>query len=121
MAGGMIYILFGDETIRLVDWAMGMETLADLRSQYSSFSIPEWMIFNLTDGIWLFALLQFIDIIWAEEKGSEVWVFLSILLAIGHEFGQRTAIFSGTFDVLDVLAYIIVTIISILINRYLRR
>lgn len=119
--GGIIYILFGDESIRLVNWSMEIDALAYLRNQCSSESIPEWLIFNIPDGIWLFALLQFIDIVWSGEEGSHIWIALSVLLAIGHELGQLASIFSGTFDVLDLLLYGIVAICSILLNRHLRR
>jgi len=117
--GGMIYLLFGAKGIRLVDWMTNISVLENLRNQLGHFHIPDWILFNLPDGIWLFSLLQLIDIIWSDEKGSHIWIALSVVLAIGHEIGQKFGLFSGTYDELDVLSYAIVTLISILVNRYL--
>ncbi|MGK0390460.1 MAG: hypothetical protein ACI94Y_003213 [Maribacter sp.] len=118
--GGLIYIFYGTLGIRLVDWATQIGFINKWRTSLS-LSLPDWVIFNLTDGIWLFSLLQLIDIIWQEEKGGHIWLALSVIMAIGHELGQLFNVFSGTFDWLDILAYAIVSVISILISQILKR
>jgi hypothetical protein len=103
-----------------VDWATQIGFINKWRTSLS-LSLPDWVIFNLTDGIWLFSLLQLIDIIWEDEKGGHIWLALSVIMAIGHELGQLFNVFSGTFDWLDILAYAIVSVISILISQILKR
>lgn len=118
--GGLIYAFYGAKGIRLVDWATHIGFVDKCRENLS-LSLPDWIVFNLTDGIWLFSLLQLIDIIWQDEKGGHVWFALSVILAIGHELGQQFNMFSGTFDWLDLLAYAIVSIMSILISQSLKK
>lgn len=121
LLGGMLYLLFGAKGIRLVDWMTNISMFENLRDNVANMQIPDWVIFNLPDGIWLFSLLQLIDIIWAEEKGSHFWIGLSVVLAMGHEIGQGLGFFSGTYDELDIISYAIVALSSILLNRYLRK
>lgn len=119
--GGAIYIFFGDARIRLVKWALNFDFIDQLRQKMDTYHLPDWLVFNLPDGVWLFALLQLVDIIWAgDENNSNNWMVLSVLLAVVHEVGQYVGMFPGTFDVLDLMSYAIFTIIALLLNRFLR-
>ncbi len=118
--GAMIYSLWGDAAVICVQWAMELPLIPTWRENLSGIDLPESIIYNLPDALWLFALLQFMDIIWSDDSQGHYWLALCVSLALVHEVGQRFGWFSGTYDDLDLLSYAIVTIISILLNRYLK-
>lgn len=81
---------------------------------------PYWIKYNLQDGLWLYALLSAIIIIW-EEKFSFyliIWLFLALLLTILSELMQAYNFIPGTFDLYDLIAYFFAAIISILNINY---
>ena len=67
------------------------------------FPLPEWMLYSLPDGCWIYAATSWLLLIW---KRSSAWVFAILLLALAHEFCQLAGIVSGTYQHLDVAFYI---------------
>jgi len=115
--GAWIYILFGAGNIRLVRWAEGIPPLKKMRETFEGTDVPDWLVFNLPGGLWIFALLQMVYFVWGNRKKAENWIVLCIILAIGHEIGQYMAWFSGTYDDMDVITYLIFIILSVLLYR----
>lgn len=74
-----------------------------------SFRPPDWFIYNLPDGLWLYALLHTLNLVWHEYGSIEwfIWLGIAVLLAISAEFFQEIQLISGTFDWRDIGAYII--------------
>lgn len=81
---------------------------------------PDWIKYNLQDGLWLYALLSAIIIIWEEKFSLDliIWLFLALLLTILSELMQAYNFIPGTFDFYDLIAYFFATIISILNINY---
>ncbi len=75
-------------------------------------------VYNLPDALWLFALLQSFKVIWRSELYSKglPWVCVSIAGAILSEYAQKLHVIPGTFDLLDIAAYMNATAIFILLN-----
>lgn len=65
--------------------------------------IPDWVNYNLVDGIWSFSLTMLIIIIWDWQvnKNSILWILVILVLSLLME------IEFGTFDWMDVLFLII--------------
>jgi hypothetical protein len=89
---------------------LGFGTLIYLKGTYS---IPIWIRYNLPDGLWLFALLNTFAAIWGSGKSSLVlWAVTVILLSIIMEYLQKMHLIPGTFDLWDILAYVLASLLS---------
>ena len=67
--------------------------------------IMAFFLFNLPDGLWLFALLSAISQIWGESTKRWFWIITVFILAISSEFLQTLHIIPGTFDWYDIATY----------------
>ncbi|MGZ2371733.1 hypothetical protein ACXR6G_18285 [Ancylomarina sp. YFZ004] len=95
-----------------------IEEIISYRSQYFYLKnelYPNWFIYNLPDGLWVFSWVTLMLFIWHDE--NSVLSFFCILaipfISIIHEYGQKYDLFSGTFDILDITSYLIATLIPI--------
>ena len=80
-------------------------------------NLPNWFLYSLPDGIWLFSYLSILLLIWDNKisKHNIHWVLLIPSIAIFSEIGQLFEIVSGTFDITDLVFYLAGTILPILI------
>jgi hypothetical protein len=86
-----------------------LDYLEDL--QRNPARVPGWMLYNLPDGIWLFAYSILIGCIW-NFKIRDCWMFVLVMpfICIPHEFLQGLSIMHGTYDSSDVFAYLLAII-----------
>lgn len=86
---------------------------------FSSLHIPNWIKFNLSDGLWFYALLSAIFIIWKENfSGNFIkWLIFAIIVSYLSEFFQAYGIFPGTFDWKDLLSCSIALVLFLIINK----
>lgn len=77
------------------------------KENYSSFLLS-FCLFNLPDGLWLYALLSSLYFIWKNENTiiKYSWLLTVILLSILSECLQLEKVITGTFDYFDILIYI---------------
>lgn len=75
--------------------------------------IPQWISYNLPDGLWCYAFLSAISFIWKETwSGSRCfWLGLAITAAFSSEVLQAYNFIHGTFDWNDLIAYTAATVI----------
>jgi hypothetical protein len=80
------------------------------------FNIPYWLKYNLPDGLWLYALLSSLNIIWNNKPSPSllIWVISITLLSISTEFLQKKKLIPGTYDTGDIIAYVIASTICLL-------
>ena len=80
--------------------------------------LASWIKYNLPDGLWFYALLSTIGIVWKEysSKYFVFWLILVIVLTYLSEVSQAFHIIPGTFDWYDLLAYSIALFIFYFIN-----
>lgn len=76
-------------------------------SQVANLELPNWIVFNLPDGLWLLAYLLVVDVVWGFRLSCQSVLWLSVLpvVAIGSEVLQHFNIVIGTFDPLDLISY----------------
>lgn len=68
------------------------------------------LAYNIPDGLWLYALLQSIRLIWQNDpfrKGYPAWLALATIGAFGSEIAQYLGLIPGTFDMLDIIMYLL--------------
>lgn len=79
--------------------------------------IPATVNYNLSDGIWAYALQSCILIVW-DRKINIFWVILTFLFSLTFELLQYLHVIRGTGDVLDILAYFIFLGVALLSNNF---
>ena len=69
--------------------------------------IPNWIKFNLPDGLWFYAFLSALLFIWIENVSGHfgLWLVIVTILSFFSEVLQLYNILPGTFDWQDLLAY----------------
>ncbi|RMG69653.1 MAG: hypothetical protein D6722_09840 [Bacteroidetes bacterium] len=84
-------------------WGLGFFS----RLQALGTSLPDWMLYNLPDALWLFACLSMIQGVWGFRWGREAlaWGSLLVIGAMGSEALQAAGILEGTGDWGDVVGY----------------
>jgi len=110
--GGLIYLLFRDSSLLMFRWAgwLGLDGLIEAARVHSlphAGSIPEWILFSLPDGVWVFACTAFFARLWHDGRWAArlFWIGMGSLLAIGGELGQAAGLVPGTFDWADMIFY----------------
>jgi hypothetical protein len=81
--------------------------------------VTGWVTFNLPDGLWLYALLSSLVLIWegSSLKNLVFWTFTALLFSFIAEIAQGWGIVPGTFDWFDMLAYLIAFVLVIIQNQ----
>lgn len=113
--GMTVYALF--RNIPFIDPTRKVFPLLDL-----SFPFP-WVIFNLPDGLWFYALLSSLIIIWGGNSSRQLvaWIVFAISISFILELCQGFNLIPGTFDVKDLIANCIASILCFfLFNRQLQ-
>ena len=101
LAGSLIYALARDLA------ALQMGHWLSLSYWETSLILPEWVRYNLPDGLWLFAALQAMRGIWQQPlpRAAHIWIITLFGLAFGSEGLQALQLIAGTADWADVAAY----------------
>ncbi len=84
--------------------------------QQHAIPLPNWALYNLPDGLWLFSYTLLIDAIWSKNNIKYYFIGIITLLILILEIAQMMHIFPGTGDILDIASYLIALIIYSLYN-----
>lgn len=75
---------------------------------FSANHAPDWINYNLPDGLWCYAFLSTLSLIWEGPSISRfLWLGLAIAIAFSSEVLQAYNFIHGTFDWGDLIAYAI--------------
>ena len=98
------------------DYNISILNIRTLTSEYYD-KLPNWFLFSLPDGLWLFSYTSLILLIWRNKIDREnfIWIVIIPILIILSELGQLLNIVPGTFDLVDILLYSLGVILPILI------
>ena len=97
---GMMYISFRPDTLKMFHWFKVFGLLDYLEElQHNPARVPSWMLYNLPDGIWLFAYSILIGCFW-NFKIKDCWMFILVMpfICIPHEFLQGLGIMHYTYN-----------------------
>lgn len=115
--GGLIYISFRTDSLVMFKWfvALSLDTPIEYLRETTLTAkqhFPNWFLFSLPDGLWVFSYISLILLIWGNNinKRNLFWAFLIPFIAISSELGQLFNIVPGTFDAIDLTFYIMGTI-----------
>lgn len=122
--GGLIYILFRSDSLKMFRWfdSIGLSYFFDIARHQITFAskIPNWIIFSLPDALWLFSFTNLMLILWDYNfsRLSIFWIILAPLIGLFSELGQAITIIPGTFDFTDLTLLLIATILPFsIINK----
>ena len=103
IAGSVIYWLFRGNMLFHI---------APLFHLTPSGSLYAFTVYSLPDGLWLYALLGSLNLIWLPlEIAGRIWSLLAVFASLGSEIAQFYHLLPGTFDIADILAYLILSTI----------
>lgn len=121
--GTFIYISLRSHDIFLNQWISLIFQQNVFPSSIHSF-FPAWFLFSLPDGLWMFAFILSLLLIWnfKIDKESIPWISLAIFTGIFFEIGQLVNLIGGTYDLMDltfILSASALPIIFILVKKNL--
>ena len=106
--GAAIYLFFRTTSLLVFEWLRAVslfELTLTARGLLSGISLPNWLLYSLPDGLWVYAVTSWMILIW-DRNPPLPWLFVGVALGVGGEFGQAIAIVPGTYQHLDMLFYI---------------
>jgi hypothetical protein len=111
--GSIIYILFRNDSLIMFDWFEKLNIIDEITSIRKNTlpltaKIPNWFLFSLPDGLWIFSYISLILLVWDNKlnNSSIFWILIIPGLAVLSEILQFFDLCSGTFDVMDLIFYI---------------
>lgn len=121
--GGGVYVAFRGMSLRMFGWldALGLTGVVERIREMCSGIVPgRFVLYNLPDLLWITAYLLLVNaIIPVRQRASYLfWVLLMPLLGICHEILQGLGVMNGSFDTLDLLCYLIPTVINLIYYFY---
>lgn len=118
--GGLIYITSRPKSLLMFKWfnSLNIARITNaIRAEFMHLNYPYWVKYNLPDFLWVFSLTSLLLIIWNKQIRRENIYYIILPLCIGllTEIGQFAHILTGTFDIFDIIFYILGGIVSVLI------
>jgi len=114
LIGGLIYVAFRTDSLLMFKWfsALSLDNVINelrLTTMKLSPSLPNWFLYSLPDGLWIFSYVALIMTIWRNQinRISIFWILIIPVLAIGSEVGQFYYLVPGTFDFVDLTFYLL--------------
>lgn len=112
--GSLIYVLFRADNILIFKFFQFIgisEMINNIRNVTMEFSIylPDWILFSLPDGLWVYSLnifCLFFTGYYLDFKNC-YFVIVGIFLGIGSELLQLINLIPGTFDIIDLIVCIL--------------
>jgi len=122
--GGFIYVAFRSDSIILFSWIdyIGFtESIDNLRLKTLPYKdiFPDWVLYSLPDGLWLFSFSSAVMVIWERELklySFIIWISM-LILVISLEILQYYNIINGTFDIIDIIFFIFAAILPVWIFK----
>jgi len=122
LLGAMIYILFRQNTLFVFKWIHYLsldKIVVLLRSLVKGIKIDNWILYSLSDGIWVYSGTSLLLVIWKYQwnKQSIIWIGFPFFISIIAELMQLFGFLRGTFCLVDTIIIIISFILALFIHR----
>ncbi len=120
LIGGLIYVGYRTDTLIMFDWfdSLGLgAVIQEFRIYINGLNVrpPNWFIYSLPDGLWVYAFTSAILLIWNGRLSW--WIIIPLITGVFVEIAQAFHLFKGTFDYVDLLLSISAFFSSILILK----
>lgn len=124
LIGGCIYLLFRDPSLIFFGWIDDLGFLNEVKAWQLTTAplksvLPEWILFSLPDGLWLFSYVCLMLHLWRKSMPwpGLIWTLALPTLAVLFELIQSMVDTLGTFDWLDLLFYLMASIIPFVLFK----
>lgn len=119
LLGCAIYVLFRARTIKLYRWltACGLEDVMEkCRHVFEGWYLPDFILYSLPDGLYCASYILIMHAIWNvhPKHTSYLFVIFIPLVAVIHELSQSVGLSKGTFDLNDLICYLLPILLHIL-------
>ena len=116
---GMIYILFRSTDMYMflpVKACGGLSSLNEIRFAFAGCHLPDWFLYSLPDGLWLYAYMLIVRCLWYNDNSVIKVLFLSVLpvFAITIEVLQFLSLYFGTGDIIDIVFYLVFILLYVI-------
>lgn len=122
LCGGLIYLAFREGHLKMFDWFEKISLMEELNffrnsTLKYSFYLPDWVVYSLPDGLWLFSYVSLVMAFWKNkiQINSLFWILFLPIWALAHEIGQFFHLVQGTFDFVDVVFYIVAILLPFIL------
>ncbi|MCK5215926.1 MAG: hypothetical protein KAR05_11320 [Candidatus Omnitrophica bacterium] len=123
--GSLIYLMFRNSSLLVFNWIdfcgakpfifAARNNVLILRKY-----IPDFFLYSLPDGIWVYSCTFALLIIWKNCLNNLYgffWIFIPLLCSLGAEFLQLFGMVEGTFCLFDITAYISFFCLALYFNK----
>ena len=122
--GSIIYIIFRSERLLMFQWFEFLKLnylIQQIRTYNASYKLPYWFVYSFPDGLWIMSYLLILIEIWNRKINNQniFWILIIPFIAITSEAFQYVGILRGTFDILDLISYLLGTFIPFIIYKKL--
>ena len=125
LLGGIIYILFRPESLVMFQW-FDYLGFTQIIKNFRAFLLPlllntpDWVIYSIPDGIWVFSLTAMLSKIWQDGPiiSKFIWCSIGPVIGIAGEIAQYFHLIKGTFDIDDLVVNIIFSALAFYLLKY---
>lgn len=116
VGGGLLYLLFRSRQVLLLyilDSTPLSHSITQMRGMASAWQPSEWVVYSLPGGLWSAAYILVIHGLMHTLETSVRWRWACVIPLMGtfSELGQALHLIPGTFDVADLVCYLLPYII----------
>lgn len=120
--GGVIYVLYRDTNLRMFSWfkKLGLSSFIAHVRENVVISLPDWVVYSLPDGLWMCSFFLAMRVIWLRDN-SRLSLYTTLILPVFivlTEILQYFNFFPGTYDVIDLICYILPILIYLIHFHY---
>ena len=121
-SGILLYLIYRPTSLIMFKWIkhLGLyESVLNLRVYLKDYTPPDFIIYNLPNGLWILSITLLIHTIWIKNFNIIFKIYLSLIfgLIIVPETLQFIKLIPGTFDIFDLMVNIIFFLIPFLIFK----
>ena len=118
ISGLIIYLGFRTTHTPIYHWAIKLgwkNELSDMRNSVQHIHLPDWIVYSLPDGLWMFSFVMAVLTIWNYKLNSMTWKWIisAICIGLGFELIQGFVKGMGVFDWTDLFLMIIASAIAL--------
>ena len=125
LMGGMTYLLFRPQTLLMfhVTDALGLSAVINSMRKGISSQLPEFIIYNLPGALWAASYILTTEYFLYRQSVKTRILVAGIIPIIGavSELLQLTGLLPGTFDVADLLCYLVPYLLYMSITLKIKR
>lgn len=116
VGGGLLYLLFRSRQVLMLyilDTTPLSHSISQMRGMASVWQPSEWVVYSLPGGLWSAAYIMVIHSLMHNLETGILWKWASVIPLLGafSELGQALRLIPGTFDMTDLVCYMLPFII----------